>query len=650
MRVLMVVIVFAALLLAVGCNEEKAATVKDPASAVPSREPATVAPADPSREPATVETKTEEPKAEESAPADPSREPATEEPKVEEPKAEEGALDFKHLDEAALKKRLRQYVPVRISVDETNLTDNDKEVIKKLVQAANIMDVLFWKQASPQGLEWRRKLARDRTPVSRLLFHYLMINYGPWDRLADFEIFAGEDEKPLAGSFYPLDMSKEEFEKWVADHPDQEEAFKSTFTVIHRDGESLKAVPYSKEYKRELRAAAKALTDAAALTKNRSLKKFLESRAAAFASDDYMQSDMDWMDLDSKIEVTIGPYEVYEDRLMGYKAAFEAFITVRDPEATKQLRTYSKWAGKLEKYLPLDDKYKNSKRGKSSPIVVVDLLYSAGDTRAGVQTIAFNLPNDERVREAKGSKKVLLRNIMFAKFEKILRPIAAKVLADDLTAHLNKEAFFNHTLMHEISHGIGPGKIKDAVTGEDTTVSLALKELYPHLEEAKADTLGLYNNLLLVRKGVEKIKAPAATKDGEKPKMKVLSKKEARKALVATFLAGIFRSVRFGTEEAHGKANLLILNHILKDGGFTWNPEAEVFGVDWDKLDAAVESCARDILLIQAHGDYEAGKAFIETYGKRPEALEIVLKKFVDLPIDVEPVFRVPRLGTAAKK
>ena len=668
MRVLMVVIASVALLMAVGCNEEKAAPVKDPASVkaekplpqekhigAPAGKPLPQTAPDPSREPATVEPKVEESKAEEPKAKEPkaeepkAEEPKAEEPKVEEPKVEEGALDFKHLDEAELKKRLRQYVPVRISVDETNLTDNDKEIIKKLVQAANIMDVLFWKQASPQGLEWRRKLARAQTPVSRLLFHYLMINYGPWDRLADFEAFAGEEEKPLGGSFYPLDMSKEEFEKWVADHPDQEKAFKSNFTVIRRDGEGLNAVPYSKEYKRELRAAAKALNDAAALTKNRSLKKFLESRAAAFASDDYMQSDMDWMDLDSKIEVTIGPYEVYEDRLMGYKAAFEAFITVKDSEATKQLRTYSKWAGKLEKHLPLDDKYKNTKRGKSSPIVVVDLLYSAGDTRAGVQTIAFNLPNDERVREAKGSKKVLLRNIMFAKFEKILRPIAAKVLSSDLTAHLNKEAFFNHTLMHEISHGIGPGKIKTP-EGEDTTVGLALKELYPHLEEAKADTLGLYNNLLLVRKGVEKIKAPAAAKDGEKPKMRTLSKDEARKALVATFLAGIFRSVRFGTEEAHGKANLLILNHLMKGGAFTWDPDAEVFGVDWDKLDAAVEACARDILLIQAHGDYEAGKAFIETYGQRPEALEIVLKKFVDLPIDVEPVFRIPRLGTTPKK
>ena len=561
------------------------------------------------------------------------------EPAVEEPK-EEG-LGYKHMEEGELKKKLRQYVPVRITVDESILTNKDKQIIKKLVQAANIMDVLFWKQASPQGLEWRRKLARTKTPVARLLFHYLMINYGPWDRLADFEPFIGEEAKPLGGSFYPLDMTKEEFDTWIAEHPDQEAAFKSNFTVIKRDGEGLKAVPYSEEYKRELGAAAKALQDAAALAGDKTLKRYLESRAAAFASNEYMQSDMDWMDLDSKIEVTIGPYEVYEDRLMGYKAAFEAFVTVRDPEATKLLRTFSKWAGKLEKELPIDDQYKNTNRGKSSPIVVVDLVYSAGDTRAGVQTIAFNLPNDERVREAKGSKKVLLRNIMFAKFEKILRPIAAEVLAEDLLGSLNKEAFFNHTLMHEISHGIGPGKIKDA-EGQDTTVGLALREIYPHIEEAKADILGLFNNLLLVRKGVEKIHAVEQSKDGEKKTR--LSKEDARKAITATFLAGIFRSVRFGTEEAHGKANLLILNHLVKGGAFVWDATSERYGVDWEKLEGAVEVCAKDLLMIEALGDYEAGKAFIAEYGRRTPELETVLGKFVELPIDVEPVFRVPRV------
>ncbi|MFH1531098.1 MAG: peptidase [Pseudomonadota bacterium] len=673
MRTFMVLVAAAALVLAVGCNDKKAPespTEKSPETpkkqnrelddrkakvAEPTQEPDPVGgpstgrnrgvDAPPTEEPAPEPEPEPEPAVE--APPTVEEEPAVEAagvgaeapPTVEEPK-EEG-LGFKHLDEGELKKRLRQYVPVRISVDESLLSDNDKRIIKKLVQAANIMDVLFWKQASPQGLEWRRKLAQTKTPVARLLFHYLMVNYGPWDRLANFEAFLGEEEKPLGGTFYPQDMTKEEFDQWIADHPDQAEAFKSNFTVIRRDGAGLKAVPYSEEHKRELGAATKALQDAAALANDKTLKKFLESRAAAFASDDYMQSDMDWMDLDSRIEVTIGPYEVYEDRLMGYKAAFEAFVTVKDPEATKLLRTFSKWAGKLEKELPIDDKYKNTNRGKSSPIVVVDLLYSAGDTRAGVQTIAFNLPNDERVREAKGSKKVLLRNIMFAKFEKILRPIAAEVLTVDLLGSLNREAFFNHTLMHEISHGIGPGKIRNAA-GEDTTVSLALKEIYPHLEEAKADILGLYNNLLLVRKGVEKIQDVVQDKDGEKKRQ--LSKEDARRALAATFLAGIFRSVRFGTEEAHGKANLLILNHLVKGGAFVWDGEKERYRVAWDKLESATEACAKDLLMIEALGDYAAGAAFIEEYGQRSPELETVLKKFADLPIDVEPVFRVPRV------
>ncbi|MBM4372417.1 MAG: peptidase, partial [Deltaproteobacteria bacterium] len=458
------------------------------------------------------------------------------------------------------------------------------------------------------------------------------------------EPFIGEEAKPLGGTFYPQDMTREEFEAWVAAHPDQAEAFKSSFTVIRRDGSGLKAVPYSEEYARELGAAARSLTEAAGLTKDRTLKKYLEGRAAAFLGNDYMQSDMDWMDLDSKIEVTIGPYEVYEDRLFGYKAAFEAFVTVRDPGATEVLRTFSKWAGKLEKSLPMDDRYKNTERGQQSPIVVVDLLYSSGDTRAGVQTIAFNLPNDERVREAKGSKKVLLRNIMFAKFEKILLPLAENVVAGDLLPLLSREAFFHHTLMHEISHGLGPGILR--VPGRpDTTVNQALKEIYPHLEEAKADILGLYNNLLLIEKGVEKIRS-AAVEGGENPPPD-LSKEEARKATAATFLAGIFRSVRFGTEEAHGKANLLILNHLLAAGAYVWNEADGRFGINWEKHDAAVEACARELLTLQALGDYEGGKAFIERYGQRPESLDKVLAGFVDMPVDVEPVYRIPQPSAA---
>ena len=544
---------------------------------------------------------------------------------------------FAHMEATEVARRQKQFVPVRIEWDQGLLNEAEKELVRTLVRAARVVDHIFWIQASPDGLEWRKKLAQLRDPESRTLFHYLMTNYGAYDRLDDNAPFLGDQPKAEGANYYPTDLSKEEFNSWLEAHPEDAEAFKSNFTTIVRKDGKLVAVPYSEAYKRELQAAHRLLMQASEQTDNASLKTFLKSRALAFLSDDYYQSDVDWMDLDSKIEVTIGPYEVYEDHLFGYKAAFEAFVTVKDPDATAKLDTFKSWLDKLEKNLPIPEEHKNFKRGSSSPLPVVDVVFTAGDTRAGVQTIAYNLPNDERVREEKGSKKVMLRNVGMAKFHKILKPIARRVLLESKVSLLHQDAYFNHTLLHEISHGLGPGTIK--VNGEETTVNLSLKELYPHLEEAKADILGLYNALYLIDKGV--LQLPALDQTGAPVTGEMLTPEQAKEAVVATFLAGIFRSTRFGVEEAHGKANLLLFNYLMEKGAFLVQAEGRM-DYDLALLFGAVKECSHDILMLEALGDYDGTKAFIEKYGTVGPEMQAAWDGLKEVPIDIEPIYEIP--------
>ncbi len=551
--------------------------------------------------------------------------------------AKKPGSDFQHMDIAEIGRRQKKFVPVRIEWDQSLLSDKEKELVRTLVRAARVVDHIFWIQASPDGLDWRKKLAQLRDPESRALFHYLMINYGAYDRLDNNAPFLGDQPKPDGANYYPSDLTKEEFNRWLENHPEDEEAFKSTFTVIAREAEKLVAIPYSQAYKRELQAAHRLLTQASEQADNVSLKTYLKSRAEAFLSDDYYQSDVDWMDLDSKIEVTIGPYEVYEDHLFGYKAAFEAFVTVKDPTATAKLDTFKDWLSKLEKNLPIPDEHKNFKRGASSPLPVVDVVFTGGDTRAGVQTIAYNLPNDERVREEKGSKKVMLRNVGMAKFHKILKPVARRVLAESKVPLLHQDAYFNHTLLHEISHGLGPGTIK--VDGKETTVNLALKELYPHLEEAKADILGLYNALHLIDMGV--IQLAALDEKGTPKTDEFLPPDLAKETVVATFLAGIFRSTRFGVDEAHGKANLILFNYLMEKGGFLVLEEGRM-DYDLAKVYTSVKECSHDILMLEALGDYEGTKAFIGKYGTvRPE-MQAAWDSLNEVPVDIEPIYEIP--------
>jgi hypothetical protein len=536
---------------------------------------------------------------------------------------------MKEPDRKQLEAKRARFADVEITVDPATLSAEDRAVLAPLVKASALMNRLFWRQASAEGLEVAARLKARTDAAGKRLAEYVDLNAGPWDRLDDFEPFYGTKAKPQGATFYPEDLTRDAFEAWLAAHPGDRAAFESPVTVIRRDGERLIAVPYSIEYRDDLVQAARFLRDAAARTRDPVLAKYLESRALAFTSNDYYPSDLAWMDLGtaapdkaSPIEVVIGPYEVYEDRLMNLKAAFESFVTVKDADESRKLAVVEGLLDELEAALPIDDRHKNFSRGKSSPIAVVQVVYAAGDTAAGTQTTAFNLPNDERVRTARGSKKVLLKNVGQAKFARSLVPIAKILLAPALQGRVSFDAFFNFVLLHEVSHGLGPG-ILAKPDGSSTTVNLALRETYSGIEECKADVLGVLNSLILVRKGV----LPALV--GE--------------TMEATFLAGLFRSIRFGIGEAHGVANMMQLNWLRKAGAVTYDAANGSFGVDHAKFEPAMRDLARALLIVQAEGDYEGAKTLLKTYGAMTDEVQGALKRVSAVPVDIRPIYTLGR-------
>lgn len=518
-----------------------------------------------------------------------------------------------------VKNQIMKFVPVKIETEKGLLNSEDIKVAGELIKAARYMNEIFLRQVWDGNVKLRNELTRAGKEASPFL-EYFTINAGPFDRLDHNRPFInGVPEKPAGAGYYPNDLTKEEFDTWVKKHPKDRSAFESNFTIIKRDGRNLNAMPYSLAYKDFLEPAADHLRNAAAITKNPSLKKYLTSRGEAFLSNDYFQSDVDWVNLkDHRIEVVIGPYEVYEDELLGYKAAFEAFITLVDSKESARLAKVASFLPDLQKNLPVEEELKGIGRNLSSPIIVAQVLYTAGDANRGVQTIAFNLPNDERVRKEYGSKKVMLKNIQHAKFSKILKPIANALMAPDDASKVDFEAFFAHTLLHEISHGIGPGEIKK--DGRSTTVNKELKELYSVIEECKADTLGIYNNSYLIDKG--------------------LYASQFRDVLWPTYLAGIFRATRFGINEAHGGGNAIQLNYLMEKGGIVFDKASGKFKIIPEQIDEAIRSLAAELLTIEGRGDYKAAKAFVLKYRMLAPELKLAQEKLKSVPVDIRPIYK----------
>jgi hypothetical protein len=525
---------------------------------------------------------------------------------------------------------IARFAPADIGADVSALPDNERQALAKLVDAARVMDALFLRQVWSGNETLLERLAREavadreagdvaRASGSTDILHYFLINKGPWSRLDHNKPFVpGAPAKPESANFYPAGSSKAEIQKWLDSLSGNEKAAATGFfTTIRRgpDGR-LTAVPYSVEYQGELALAASLLREAAGLTSQPTLKAFLSSRADAFISNDYYASDVAWMELDASIEPTIGPYEVYEDEWFNFKAAFEAFITVRDAAESKKLQVFATELQGLENELPIDPKYRNPALGELAPIRVVNVVFTAGDANRGVQTAAFNLPNDERVVKAKGTKRVMLKNVQEAKFRMVLEPISKVVLPAAQQKNVSFDAFFTHILMHELMHGLGPHNI--TVGGRQTTVRQELKETYSAIEEAKADVSGLWALKQLADRG--KIDTVIA------------------RTMYTTFLASAFRSIRFGVNEAHGRGIAIQLNSFLDQGAFVAQPDG-TFLVDEAKIGAAVTSLTHDIMTLQAEGSYDKAKALIETLGVVRPAVQMVLNRLTTVPVDIEPRF-----------
>ncbi|URE45021.1 Peptidase family M49 [Musa troglodytarum] len=571
-----------------------------------------------------------------------------------------------------LQKKLNRYAPIYMEPKLSGLSDADKEALSYILRAAMVVDDIFYLQvwhSNPMLRDWLKERS-NTSSLDRLKWMYYSINKSPWSSLDENEAFLttadsavkllAKSTKPVSGwegieyraafpmmkppgaNFYPPDMDKKEFELWKGSlNASEQEAATGFFSVIRRHVDTLSStvshlmdhsgseqhfnldcltvVPFSQEYKALLVKAADLLFRASELSDSSSLKKLLETKGNAFLSNDYYESDIAWMELDSKLDVTIGPYETYEDTLFGYKATFEAFVGIRDDIATSRVKLFGDHLQDLEQNLPMDSMYK-SKDVVAAPIRVIQLVYNAGDVK-GPQTVAFNLPNDERIVNERGTSMVLLKNVSEAKFMHILQPIADVCIKEDQKEFIDFESFYTHTICHECCHGIGPHTII-LPTGVQSTVRLELQELHSALEEAKADIVGLWALKFLV--------------DQE------LLPKTFLKSMYVSFLAGCFRSIRFGLEEAHGKGQALQFNWLHENGAFLMHANG-TFSVDFMKVEGAVENLSREILTIQAKGDKPAAMSLLQRYAKMTQPLRIALEKLerVQVPVDIAPIFSV---------
>lgn len=531
------------------------------------------------------------------------------------------ALGNPEVDAAALTAKVAQFQPVVLEAKLAALPESERAVLEQLIAAARLLDPIFDRQVWAEYPDHEQRLieaAQAGGELEQLRLDYFQIMRGPWDRQDHFSPFAINIPHPPGAGFYPPGLSADEFRSFVEQNPALRNDLESLFTLVRRDPrDPAKLVPvaYSEAFGKWLEPAAQKLEAAAALTQNESLATFLRSRAAAFRSDDYYQSDKDWMDLDSRVEITIGPYETYEDQLLGLKASFEAFVTVSDPDASKKLGVYKEWLPKMEQHLPVGKQVK-TKRGSESPIRVVDLVFSSGDARKSVQTIAFNLPNDERVRAEKGAKKVMLRNSINAKFNVIMRPIAERIMNPEQLELLSQDAFFNEVLFHELSHSLGPATVLNEGKEE---IRVALGASYSPLEEGKADVMGAYNVLFMI--------------DSE------LFPKSFRDQLLVTYFAGLFRSVRFGVAEAHGMGAAFQINRYLEAGAAVFDEATGQFTVDTKQLEESIESLVRDVVMLQHNGDKAAVDAFLTKYAVMSPAMETALAGLDGIPVDIKPIY-----------
>ncbi len=525
-------------------------------------------------------------------------------------KKQEGDMDqAKH---QLVIERLAMFADTEIQVDLSSLTERERLCVEKLVEAGRLADDIFWRQSSHEAIAVRDSLAAMDDAVSKDFYNYVMINYGPYDRIFEGERFFGEGpvRKPLGAGLYPADMTREEFAAYVKANPSEQQALESQYTVVTRKDGKLRPVPYHQHYA-EVRELSRLLLEASELADDPGLKTYLSLRAKAVWTDDYYDSDMAWMDLKTNnIDVVIGPIENYEDGLFNYKTAYECAVMVKDAEGTKELQLYTGHINAFEKALPIESKYIRASAGSGNILEVVNIVFFGGDFHAGVKTIAASLPNDPRVTDKKGGKKQMYKNLMEAKFDKIVVPIAERILDAELRPFVDRKSFTSFVTLHEVSHTLG----MPMVHGQpDLSVRKAMKDRYSAIEECKADVLSIYNNMELLDE-------------------KIITSDDLKKSIV-TYVAGLFRSLRFGVEEAHGKANLVQLNWLIDKGAV--KEKGDFWTIDFDKFMPALTELTRDVLMIEILGNYDGAGELLTKFGIMTSAIDATVAKLTDIPRDL---------------
>ena len=522
-----------------------------------------------------------------------------------------------------LAERVAKFKLVHMPFNSQGLTPREIKMVEKLVDASGLLDCIYWRQSDPQGLQLYLSLAKSKDLQDELLRRYLKINGSRFDLIDNNKPFVGTEQMPPGRGFFPPDMTKQKFDAYVAAHPDQKTPLYSPFTVVRdkphtADESDLIAIPYHVEYREFLEPMAKDLGEAADLSDDPGFAKFLRLRADALLTDDYYASDIAWLDLENpKFDVVFAPYETYDDSLLGVKTSYGASVMVRNDAESQKLAMYQKYVPDLQESLPLSAADLPSERGQHAPMEVVDSPYRAGDLLHGYQAVADNLPNDPRIHEEKGSKKMFWKNFMDARVNYIILPLAQRVMRADQAAMASSEGYMADTIMHEISHGLGPAFAHTA-QGK-VPINQAIGSAYSALEESKADVVGEYCYGWLINHGV----VP----------------KEKRNTTYASYVAGIFRTVRFGVAEAHGQGEIMQFNYYTEQGAINRDPSTRLYEIDFDKMPAAIASLAKELLEQEATGDRARTEAWFKKYGTMPPELSALLAKTTDIPVDIDPEF-----------
>lgn len=540
---------------------------------------------------------------------------------IGEGRAADGPISARMVVVSDLAERIKQYKPVQMPFNPAGLTAREREMVEKLVEASQYLEDIYWRQSDPAGLALYKQLEPSKSERDQRICEYLFINGSRFDLLDNNKPFIGTEPMPPGRGFYPPDLTREKVEAYVKDHPDQKSDVYSGYTIVRNKGGALETVPYHVAFREFLVPAAKLLREAAALSSDKDFAEFLTLRADALLADDFVKSDFKWIDLKNpKIDVVFAPYEVYLDELLGVKTSYGAAVMIRNEKESEKLELFEKYVADIQDALPIAPEDKPSKKGLQMPMEVVDSPFRTGDFAHGYQAVADNLPNDPMIIEKKGSKKMFFKNFMDARVNNVIVPVAKRLMREDQAPLVTGEAYLMHTMMHEISHSIGPSFAR--VNDKQVDIREAIGPAYSALEEAKADVVGMFGLIWLMDHGY--------------------LPKDKRNELFTSYVGGQFRTIRFGTAEAHGSAELMEFNYLSEQGVVTRDAATGRYSVNYDKMVPAIDALTKELLEIEATGDRARAENWFKKYNTVPAELQTSFKKMNDIPVDIAPIFSWP--------